>query len=391
MLTGFRAILTFLTGIGLVIGGAVAANAEDIDLKLFGKNVIEGYDGCHLGFWQRNRNPDKDEFAYVFFAPFNDGEMLPAWMKVGEKVLELDKVEIGAASRGKLDRFQLYRTADGTLTALLEIRKQRGKGANIAVGEARFTLIQRKKFPFVITVEGRLQCPDGDISASSADAAATGMDDISDPAPKNKKPRAASRRKDKPRSSARRKPKKKTAEAPAATSANLPGDAISLGLGIQFESLDAVPREMRRYIGQNIEACELDTTAGIGARYAISDAMTLWEIPCALFASQGTSVYAAALNDNPEQFAFLAFPVPPGEPEGGERYDMMSPTVSVKDAIVTSMSLGQDGSCGIYERHQLRAVEGEAVEFVLLEYREKPDCDGFQADPKAFPLVYSAK
>ena len=55
---------------------ALADDANDIDLKLFGQNVIQGWDGCRFGLWQHNRNPEQDRYAYVLFAPIPDGEAL---------------------------------------------------------------------------------------------------------------------------------------------------------------------------------------------------------------------------------------------------------------------------------------------------------------------------
>ena len=74
-------LIGFFTLAMVALGSpALADDTNDIDLKLFGENVIQGWDGCRLGLWQRNRNPDEDRYAYVLFAPIPDGEALPAWV-----------------------------------------------------------------------------------------------------------------------------------------------------------------------------------------------------------------------------------------------------------------------------------------------------------------------
>ena len=336
MLRNLVALAAFL----LAGSPALAGDKHAIRLQLFGKDVIGDYDGCHFALWQHNKNPQTDKYPYVFYAAFNDGQALPAWMQVGDDVLEMIKVDIAAADTGNIQKYQLYRSSNGVYTALMHIQEQTRNGNDIDIGKARITLIHDDSFPFHSRLKGRLGCP--------------------------------------------------TAAYKEVAAADLEGDAISLGKPRQFDSIKKVPRTMRRHIKKNLPDCDLNNTPGYGARYAISGAMTLWEIPCAVYTAQGSSVLAAALNDNADYFTILPLPRPPGQ-KGGERFEVFNAVVRTDDAVITSTSLGSREDCGTYERHQLRAVEGEAVELFLLEYREKPDCDGVVIDPRKFPLVYAAQ
>ena len=137
-----------------------AANEDtSIDLRLFGQNVIEGYNGCHLAFWQANKNPDTEKYAYVFYAPFNDGQELPAWMKIGKTVFEFQRQDKVTSDGQALEPLRLYRTSKGTYTALLEVIAQHSSGSSIVVDKAKLTIIQAKHFPFVISVKGRHLLP----------------------------------------------------------------------------------------------------------------------------------------------------------------------------------------------------------------------------------------
>ena len=334
------AIVFTLTASGF---SALAGDDHDIDLRLFGENVIEGYDGCHLAFWQANKDPFRDTYAYVFYAPYNDGEELPAWMKIGKEVLELSRRDSVAAEGPNFEPLRLYRDSDDRLTVVVEVIEQSNLGLDLTIEKARLIITQRDHFPFFISVKGGIFCN----REGGADDASAQSDAL-----------------------------------------NLPGDAISLSGGIEFSSLGEVPRGVRNTINRDAPDCDPVNTAGFGARYAVSDAMTLWEVPCNLYARNGSHVFVTALNDNPDYSNVLLFPEVPDHGDRYDFYELLNTRVDPNTAIVTSEVYEGDGSCGSYERYQLRAVEGEALEFFLLEYREKPTCDGVQGDARTFPRVY---
>jgi Protein of unknown function (DUF1176) len=317
--------------------GQPAPAADDetkIDLRLFGNDKLDGFDGCFFALWQHNRDPQTDAYAYVLYQPFcGDGAPLPAWMKIGKDFHELDAVATGDTTNGGLADFHVFRDSRSDSIAFVDIHASTDSRNISAITDAHLTLVQTGKLPFRMKAKGAVGCPE-----------------------------------------------------PAAS------DAITLGPPQNFDGLRFVPATILKTISQQLgDTCTPEDTPGAGAVHAISDAMSLWQIPCMLGAYQGSSVFVAAINDTPEHHVMLNFPDPPGE-GSGDRYDIMSPTVDPARGTVTSIAYARGSSdCGIYERHQLVAVEGEAVEFELLEYREKTQCDGAATKPEQFPLVYSAR
>ncbi|MEM8649568.1 MAG: hypothetical protein AAGF54_03465 [Pseudomonadota bacterium] len=323
-----------------VVSQSFASEDHDIDLKLFGRDVIEDYDGCRFALWQENKDPESDKYPYIFYAPIHDGGELPGWMQIGTDVFEMYRLDRDRDDEF-VDRHQLYRSQDETYSLIMEINEQNTSGDDILISDARITLVRKGFFPFKSRkLKGKLGCP-----ASAYASVETGT---------------------------------------------LEGDAISLSAPTNFNSMKAVPAPIIRHIRNEIADCDLDQVADNSASYAISDAMTLWEIPCASFASSGSSVFATALNDNPDFFAMLTVTAPPGLGEN-DRFDLLNARVYLETATITSYSLDTGGDCGTFESHQLRAVEGEAIELILREYRDKPNCDGVESDPENFPLVYSVR
>lgn len=324
----------------VAFGSPALADDNDIDLKLFGENVIQGWDGCRLGLWQHNRDPGEDRYAYVLFAPIPDGEALPAWVKIGDDVIEVSKREIGSADTGMLEPFRLYRDSDSKLTVMMEIFEQSRTDEGIEISDGRLTFLRKDKFPFAIRIKGLNGCP--------------GAQD--------------------------------TTDAPAMGA----GDRLSLGAPVGFDSLDRVPAPVLRAIAADAPECEPETTASYSSAYAISDEMTLWEVPCNLYASQGSSVFAVSWTYHPDHASVLLFPAPPGL--GISDYaGLMNATVDPATATVTSYSLDSGGDCGSFDKFELVVAEGETVEFKLLEFREKTICDGVETDPANFPLVYQGR
>nr|WP_321461992.1 hypothetical protein [uncultured Cohaesibacter sp.] len=360
--------------------GAAGARAQEgdpaIDLRLFGQNVIEEYNGCHLAFWQANKDPEADKFAYVFYAPFNDGEELPAWMKIGKTVFEFQRQDEVESGGQELESLRLYRTSKGTYTTLLEVTEQHVSGSTIVVDKAKLTVTQSKHYPFVISVKGGIFCPDQTLSEQTDQ-------------PQNEQSLTG-------QSQAGQSPSgqgQSRSGMPSGVIAVDPpfGDPVPLEEAIPFDSLDAVPRGTLSAIRRDAPECNMDQTAGFGAHYAISDSVTLWEVPCNLYAKTGSSVYVASMNDNSDFSTVLPFPSLPGMEGATSNHEIRNPQMDISTGTVTSEYYDGDGSCGSFEAYQLRSVEGEALEFFLLEYREKPTCDGIQTSARQFPLRYTAQ
>lgn len=332
--TRFLALL-FAFAMATPLAGPAWAEDLDVDLRLFGTAQLDGFDGCSFALWQRNRDPATDKYAYVLFQPFGeDGAPLPAWMRIGKPIVSMEAVAAGGEAVGRgVSPFQVFRETDGGTLAIVDILEARETDAGTEIRDARVTVVQSGKLPFPVRVKGAAACP-----------------------------------------------------AQATTSQ----DAVSLGRPRAFEGLAGVPAAILETIDNELgDLCDPRATPGIGAVYAVSDVMSLWEIPCQLAAYHGSSVFLAAFDDNPRHNVLLPLASPPGH-AGAERFALMSPTVDVSSGTVTSVAYGRGaGDCGVYERQQLIVAEGEALEFRLLELREKPDCDGRETRPQDFPLVYA--
>lgn len=334
-------LIGFFTLAMVALGSpALADDTNDIDLKLFGENVIQGWDGCRLGLWQRNRNPDEDRYAYVLFAPIPDGEALPAWVKIGDDIIEVAQRDIGSADTGMLEPFRLYRDSENKLTVMMEVFDQTRTGEGIEIADARLTFLRNDKFPFAIRVKGLNGCPGTGNNTDNADLGADSR--------------------------------------------------LSLGAPVGFDSLDSVPAPVLRAIAAEASDCEPETTTGYSSAYSISDEMTLWEVPCNLYASRGSSVFAVSWTYYPDHASILLFPAPPGM-NIADYAGLMNATVDPATATVTSYSLDRGGDCGSFDKFQLIVAEGETVEFKLVEFREKTVCDGVETDPANFPLVYEGR
>ena len=330
----------FLAATLLVLSTLTApARADDkdheIDLRLFGQNVIAPWDGCHFAFWQADRDPENDEFAYVFYAPIPDGEALPAWVKIGEDIIEVTPVDTGAADRGDLAPALLYRDSESRLTVIADILEQGRVDAGLEIRDARLTFVMKDKFPFSIRVKGINGCPSG------PGAALAESQDTSDP-------------------------------------------AVTLGAEAPFEGLDTVPASVMAAIRERAPDCNPEMTAGFGSLFEVNGTMQLWQVPCNLYAAAGSSVFVL----EQDQYAVvLPFSMPPGA-DMNDEVEMLNATVDPQTASVTAFSLDSGGDCGTFTRHQLRPLEGEQLYFAITEYREKIECDGKAGDPADFPLVY---
>lgn len=325
------------------------ANPEDrtIDLRLFGKNIIEEYDGCRFALWQANKDPAKDPFSYVFFAPYTDGEELPAWMKVADTVYTLHRQDKTVEPSQRLEDIRLYRSSKGTFTLLVEILEQHLRGDDIVVDKGRITLTRSERYPFVVTVKGGVICPQMDQPHDTSSKEAQGTE--------------------------------------------LYGDPVRIGPAQAFDDLETVPAGVMSAIKREAPDCDPSSTTGFGASYAISDGISLWEVPCNLYARTGSSVFLTSMNGNADYSTVLTFPPIPNHGDTTDSYEIRAPQIDPDEGTLTSTYLDGDGSCGSQSVYQLRAVEGEALEFFLIEYREKPTCDGKdKEEAERFPLIFSA-
>ena len=161
-----------------------------------------------------------------------------------------------------IEPFRLYRDAESKLTVMMEIFEQARTNAGIEISDARLTFLRNDKFPFKIRVKGLNGCPG---SGGTSESAAPDAD-----------------------------------------------DRLRLGAPVGYDSLDSVPSPVLRAIAAEATECEPEMTAGYSTAYAISDEMTLWEVPCNLYATHGSSVFAVSWTYHPDHATVLLFPAPPG-------------------------------------------------------------------------------
>lgn len=354
-------IITILALLAALIAPPALAQDENekdhtIALKLFGENVIDGYDGCALSFWQDNRDPSSDKFAYVFFAPIHDSSQLPGWVKIGNDIREYERQDTSEGGYDYLAYHQLFKASSDSWM-ILEIKEQRREGNDILIDLAELTFVEPDKSPFTSVAKGKMGCPARMYEEVEAEQGATNKS--SNSAPK--------------------------------TYTSLYGDPISLTLEQEFDGHSAVPKQILNYIAQNYASCDLDNP-GYGARFAVSEQMSLWQVQCALYASNSTSNYFLAFNDNPDHFVALYANHPPDLIgfDDGDLKELLNPFVEPNSGHITASEVSNSG-CGSFWRYALRAVEGETIEAFLVEYRSKQECDGNYIDPEKMPLIFEAK
>ena len=260
----FLFLVMLAWGLAGTAAAVAAADGNKLDMRLIPKGAVKTSDGCSFALWQQDRDPQKDKYAYAFYVGFHDAHPLPALIKVGKNVVEVEKIDPGIDTSTVTDKVQLFRSADKKITVVLELIEVKTEGYKTNVEKARLTFIQREKLPFVMTAKGGFACEEQ----------RTAVNDTP-PAPEKPKPPAT--------------------QLPP----NLDPNGIKLGPGKPFAAMKQVPAHIAKLVADTGEACDVASTPGAGMSFAISDAMTLWQLPCALYASNASSVFAVALNGTP--------------------------------------------------------------------------------------------
>ncbi|MDH6267082.1 hypothetical protein M2360_002479 [Rhizobium sp. SG_E_25_P2] len=359
--------MTSLRRIGLALllslGMAQTARAEDpsIDLKLFGKQEIEGgLSVCHLAFWQRNKNPDSDQYAYILYMPYDsEGKPTQARIEIGKEKIALAETARGDIHLPSRLGYRLYSSDDEATHVILHIMEASEEGSLITVDRARVTVVRNDLPPFVASAKGVIGCP------GSSSAAATATQDA--PAAESAPPTA-----------------------PALAYAG--PDGLPIGAAKLLASTNDVPAAVRKEIATYApdQCSDPETLAYPGQRYQLSESSILWEVPCFLGAYQGSSVFAITQDPPGDWATLLSLPNPPAL-EGENNVQMMSADVKPERGLFISTELGSGGGdCGVYRVFRLMDAPGETLEFQLMEYREKVNCDGVVTDPPSWPLQFSA-
>ena len=168
--------------------------------------------------------------------------------------------------------------------------------------------------------------------------------------------------------------------------------ASAQGLDGIFTRYAVRPAQVPRAFTQAVQkkyGCDVDMmkTGIIG--FQMSEDSAIWEVPCERFAYQASAIYALVyLPDPAANLTFLGFQQPKSHPRTSPPGVLLNPQWRAGTRTVTSVALGRGlGDCGVLERHRVDATG----HFVLVEYREKPTCDGKQGRPDDWPLVYRTK
>ncbi len=142
---------------------------------------------------------------------------------------------------------------------------------------------------------------------------------------------------------------------------------------IFLRSPAAVPARLRNEAVKTI-GCNDKLTRLPVVGYSLSEESAIWEITCNEYAGDVPSkIFALVYTPDPgKQFTIIKPDIPKGKARQGHVAELLDAKWDMRTRIVTAVYAEGDNNCGMYERHQL-AADGT---FVLLEYREKPNCDG---------------
>jgi len=337
--------------------------APEIDLKLFDRNEkeVDRSKGCTVALWQANRDPDKDQYAFLFIEQLRgrDHARDPARIRVGAINMPLTRIATGGKTNGYgLHEFSLYKTPDGDGYVVLDLKLGDLEGEAIEIESGKMMVTMLGKEAFRTSVKGGAGCMGSPLPLANAGAVP----------PKVAAVTAATL----PKASAAPSPALKLPPAPA-----------------MFERYKVQPAYFSPGFRQEVIRkfkCDAEFMKTGVTGYSLSEESAIWEIPCDRFAYQTTSVFALVYVPAPEkEHTFIATPAPPGRKRTNDNSVLMSPKWDVRNRVVTSISLGRgSGDCGVLEKFRVT----EEGKFALMEYREKPTCDGVQTLPEQFPLVF---
>jgi hypothetical protein len=333
---------------------APAAPAK-IDLKLFERAEIDRTKGCTFVLWQDDRDPDKDRFAYVFAETLGRNHVREnARVKIGDTVLTFRRIAVGGAKEFGYKTFPsaLYKMDKEDSFLIMDLKLEDSPGEVLDVVGGTMTVIRPKLPPFIAEVKGNAGC--NTPAAASAPS----------PAPAARAPAPAPAPAPASRAPAIEPPAmfEKYAVRPAAVPARLRNEAI-------------------KTIGCNDKLTRLPVVG-----YSLSEESAIWEITCNEYAGDTPSkIFALVYTPDPgKQFKIITPDIPKGKTRQGHVAELLDAKWDMRTRIVTAVYAEGDNNCGMYERHQL-ANDGSLV---LLEYREKTNCDGKSMKPSEFPLVY---
>ncbi len=142
------------------------------------------------------------------------------------------------------------------------------------------------------------------------------------------------------------------------------------------------------YAAQQRHGCaaELMRTNAVG--FVISEEAAIWQLGCERLAYQTSFVFVVVKFEAPgKNFRFLEFAPPRGRERTIASAILVDPDWNLPTRTVTSIARSRaQGDCGTFERHRVT----KSGDFVLVEYREKKECDGTVGRPQDWPLLFRA-
>lgn len=359
MLKSLALNLVGAAAIAALAAGDSAASEDDFKLpmKLFGAQDIDGgLSTCRFSFWQANRDPASDRYAYLMHADETpDGARGTGQLKIGNRFYTVHELVAGGEPVGGLASQYLFATNDRDVKVQIELRQVDFRGDAFYIDEAKLTVIQKGKLPFTANAKGLSGCP----------GSAAGSTDVVDAGPETR---------------------------PTGSSTSHLPDGIPIGREQPLDDVSEIPGFLRQIARDYAsESCDFDGYfAWGGSRHVINDYYLFWQIPCWSGAYQAASVLAVTQNPPQDWGEILTIPNPPSL-EGRQNYAAANPQVNGPKGHITTTELSRGvGDCGTFQVIRLIDGPGEVLELELLEYRDKPDCDGNASAPENWPLVYQA-
>jgi hypothetical protein len=335
------------TSLGTALAQTAPAVTAKIDLKLFEKAEVDRSKGCTFVLWQKDRDPDKDRYAYSFAETLGKNHTREnARIKVGSDVLTFRRIAVGGAKEFgyKTFPYALYKMEKEESFLIMDLKLEDTPGEVLDVTGGTMTIVRSKLPPFIAEVKGNAGC--------NTPAAAASV------------PRAPA-------------PPPAPARAPA-----IEPPAMFEKYSVRAASVPAKLRgEAVKSIGCNDKLTRLPVVG-----YSLSEESAIWEITCNEYAGGTPStIFALVYTPDPaRQYTILKPDIPKGKNRQGHLAELLDVKWDMKTRIVTASYTEGESQCGMFERHQLSA-DGT---FVLLEYREKTQCEGKPMKPAEFPLVY---
>lgn len=167
-----------LIGLALLTGSlATPAMGEDhkIPLKLLGEEDIDGgIDKCRLAFWQSNKSPETDRYAYLLYAKQETGGFTDtAQIQIGTKYRFLTELVYGGEPIEGFGTQYLFATDDRDVRVHVELMDVNYRNNAHFFDKAKVTVIQKGKIPFTANAKGVSGCPGADTNAAASAASDT--------------------------------------------------------------------------------------------------------------------------------------------------------------------------------------------------------------------------